>query len=112
MFSVLSLTMVFGVKAEAAYSSTTAISVTDEGKVVSDAPVQGAAYAIRLISDTKVESSDKAHTYTLKAGIYYFDDKGKAVPRESYIYLYYDIPEEYRLTNAVVTCFDQIREIN
>lgn len=76
MFSVLSLTMVFGVKAEAAYSSTTAIFVTDEGKVVSDAPVQGAAYAIRLISDTKVESSDKAHTYTLKAGIYYFDDKG------------------------------------
>ena len=76
MFSVLSLTMVFGVKAEAAYSSTTAISVTDEGKVVSDAPIQGAAYAIKLISDTKVESPDKAYTYTLKAGIYYFDDAG------------------------------------
>lgn len=47
-----------------------------------------------------------------KGAVFYFDDKGKAVPRESYIYLYYDIPEEYRLTNAVVTCFDQIREIN
>ena len=77
MFSVLSLTMVFGVKAEAAYSSTTAISVTDEGKVVSDAPIQGAAYAIKLVkSDFTATSPNGEYSYTFNAGIYYFDENG------------------------------------
>ena len=76
MVSILSLTMVFGLKAEAAYKSTTDITVTDEGKVVSDAPIQGAAYAIKLISDTTVTSPSGEYSYTFKAGIYYFDQNG------------------------------------